>query len=201
MSSGQRIPLDEATVIAHEFIGLIDPYCERVLIAGSIRRQSPTVGDIEVIAVPRVETVSTVDMFDTVIGTEEVDYLDGFLNTGLALGTVQKRVSEKGATAWGRKLKRLVFQGAAVDLFCTTINQWGVIATIRTGPADYSHALVSPKGMPVPGINRVGCLPERFRVQDGWLTSRVSGQRIPTPTEEGFFELIDVPWLAPEERR
>lgn len=194
------MPLADATEIAREFIGLIEAYCERVIIAGSIRRQQPTVGDIEIVAIPRVETVSTFDMFDMPLGSEDVDYLDGFLNTGLALNAVQKRISEKGATAWGLKLKRLVFQGAAVDLFCTTADQWGVIATIRTGPADFSHALVSPHGVTVPGINRTGRLPDRFRVQDGWLTSRVSGERIPTPTEEGFFETIGVPWVEPEDR-
>jgi DNA polymerase/3'-5' exonuclease PolX len=196
MSTGQRIPLDEALMIANHFIEHIASACDQIYIAGSIRRQRPEVGDIEIVAVPSIQEMH-VDLFSEVV--ERVDLLDRLLNEYLADGVVQKRVSEKGATAWGKLHKRLIFDGAPVDLFCAEADRLGVILAIRTGPAEYSHALVSGPNVRLPR-GRVGLLPERFRVQDGWLTYRVSGQRIPTPTEEGFFSLIGVPYQEPPGR-
>ena len=50
-----RYPLPFARDQAHSLLRTLAPYCERIEIAGSIRRQAPTAGDIELVAIPRWE--------------------------------------------------------------------------------------------------------------------------------------------------
>jgi DNA polymerase (family 10) len=45
-----RIPLARAQAIAARIIERIGPFCERIEIAGSIRRERPDVGDIDIVA-------------------------------------------------------------------------------------------------------------------------------------------------------
>jgi DNA polymerase/3'-5' exonuclease PolX len=55
MSSKQRIPLARARIIAGEIVDLLTPVCERIEVAGSVRREKATVGDnIEIVCVPHV---------------------------------------------------------------------------------------------------------------------------------------------------
>ena len=36
--------------------------------------------------------------------------------------------------------------------------------------------------------------------RDGWLTSRLSAEKIPTPTEQSVFELFKIPYIEPWSR-
>ena len=45
--------LQKAKAIAEELKALLEPVCQRVEIAGSIRRQKPEVGDIELLVIPK----------------------------------------------------------------------------------------------------------------------------------------------------
>lgn len=190
-----RMGLAEAERHAASFLDAITAACEQAWVAGSIRRRSPTVGDIEIVAEPLVQDRR--DMFGEVVGQE--DMLATLMDGLLADGIVHKR-DTNGLTAWGPKHKRLVWEGAPVDLFCADADRFGLILVIRTGPASYSHRLVTPKGQQtrdgLPGL-----LPPHLRVAGGWLTYRVSGQRIPTPEETDFYREIGLPFVAPEDRR
>ena len=54
--------LEKAKAIAEELKSLLEPACEKMVIAGSIRRQKPEVGDIELLCIPRY--VTGVDQLD-----------------------------------------------------------------------------------------------------------------------------------------
>jgi DNA polymerase/3'-5' exonuclease PolX len=43
----ERIPLAAADAIAADVLAQLQPHCERIAIAGSVRRRRPTIGDIE----------------------------------------------------------------------------------------------------------------------------------------------------------
>jgi DNA polymerase/3'-5' exonuclease PolX len=43
----------QALILAEEALNALKPYCERALIAGSIRRMKPEVKDIELVAIPK----------------------------------------------------------------------------------------------------------------------------------------------------
>lgn len=223
MSGGTRYASAEIKHTVRAFIDLIEPYTDRLIVAGSLRRRLPTVGDVEIVCVPRVETreVSVATLFGNDIQAEEVDCLHERLDQLVAEGVVEKRPRSDGLTFWGPKWKMLTFRGIPFDLF-SCVNGWqagkvepvaeperlGIILLIRTGPFDYSHRLVTPKDQKCEvgkkgnghAIMRPGLLPERFRVQDGWLTSRVSGEKIPTPDEQTVYQLLGLDYAEPWER-
>ncbi|RYD50171.1 MAG: hypothetical protein EOP83_24365, partial [Verrucomicrobiaceae bacterium] len=57
-----RFPREAALVVAGELVHLLGPVCERIAIAGSLRRDKPEVGDVEILFVPRIEE-RPLDMF------------------------------------------------------------------------------------------------------------------------------------------
>lgn len=194
-----RMDLAEAEAAAERFVAEIADACEQIVVAGSIRRRQQDVGDIEIVVVPA--TIEISGLFAEYPG-ERCDVLDAALNLmANDPGSGVERRATNGHSAWGPKYKRLSFEGAPIDLFSCDADRFGLILAIRTGPAWYSHQLVTPKDRRIQQGERPGLLPPHMKVTDGWLTYRVSGQRIPTPTEEGFFETIGQPYIEPWERR
>lgn len=63
---------------------------------------------------------------------------------------------------------------------------------LRTGPADLSKRLVTPKA-------KAGLLPDGLHVHRGAVRDG-DGVVIPTPTEAAFFELLGLPWEKPRYR-
>lgn len=62
----------KAKAIADRLLAQIGPYCERIEIAGSVRRGKPDVHDIEIVAVPKITEMS--DMFGNIVATgSEID--------------------------------------------------------------------------------------------------------------------------------
>jgi|SRR3990167_7667591 len=110
--------LSEAKVIADKYVEMLKPFCKRIEIAGSIRREKPEVGDIEIVCIRNTK------------------YLRSFCN---AVDTLRK---VKG-TPLGNYTQRILPEGIKLDLFmCYEVN-WGLIYAIRTGSADYSHNVLA----------------------------------------------------------
>lgn len=170
-----NVTLDTAEMIAKSTVSLLYPYCERIEIAGSVRRRKPTVGDIELVAIPKFET----DMFGATTQDHLLDLFDW--------ATIGKFV--KG----GHKYKQIELDtGINLDLFIVTPPaQFGIQFMIRTGSADFSHRLVTPR-------KYGGLMPSNYRVKDGAIWS--DNHIIKTPNEQDVFDLIGVPFIQPELR-
>lgn len=178
-----RLPLAEARALAEEVAALLGQGCERIEIAGSIRRERPTVGDLEIVCIPRV--IETIDLFGADTG-EYVNVLDKQVGAELSKGTFGTRPDKNGRAAVGERYKRLTYRGVGLDLFSVLPPaQWGVILLIRTGSAEFSHHFVSH-------------LPPGYRVQNGalWRDSVL----LPTPEEEHVFAAVGRRWVPPTER-
>ena len=189
MTTKTRIDARVALEVAQEAITLLAPACTRLEIAGSIRRGRPEVGDIELVAVPRVHAEQA-DLFGE--HTVEVDELHDLAAQLLLAGTLAHRRDGRSRAAYGRRFKRLTFRGVALDLFSVVEpSQWGVIFLLRTGPAAFSKRLVTPRHFG-------GCLPLGFQVKDGAL--RNGSELVPTPEEADVFRVLRAPWIAPEQR-
>lgn len=191
MSQGRKVELSIARAAAEELVAALAPACDRVEIAGSIRRGAPLVSDIEIVAIPRMDVTSG-DLWGTPV---EIDMLADLLDQLRASGALPLRAVEihrKDGTVEighrdGASYKALEVQGFPVDLFIVhDPAQWGVIYTIRTGPAEWSHRLVTD------------CQKYLRRVDGGYLYR--SGKRVPCPEERDFFEGIGQPWVEPAER-
>ena len=191
MSQGEKVGLSTARAAAERLVSTLSPSCNRIEIAGSIRRGAPLVSDIEIVAMPSMDVTSG-DLWGTPV---EIDMLAEALDSLRASGALQLRDVEihrkDGSVEIGHRdgtsYKALVFAGFPVDLFIVRDPaQWGVIFTIRTGPAEWSHRLVTD------------CQKLLRRVEGGYLYR--SGQRWPCPEERDFFEGIGQPWVEPAER-
>lgn len=143
MSTATRVPLAQASGVADQLLTVLGLGCHRIAIAGSIRRQRPDVGDIELVAVPRVHTLHVAD---GLFGEREVtvDELQVVIDTLLMDGTL---TSHPTHPARGPKYSKLIHvtSGLQVDLFCAKPDgsNFGLIYLIRTGPAAFSQYLVT----------------------------------------------------------
>ena len=104
--------IDEAKKIADKYVEILKPYCLRIEIAGSIRREKPEVKDIEIVAIP--------------------GNLEGFARE------VNKLQKVKGEPT-GKYTQRILPEGIRLDLFIANEKNWGLIFAIRTGSVDFSH--------------------------------------------------------------
>lgn len=110
--------LSEAQTIAEKYKSWLMPYCERIEIAGSIRRERPEVKDIEIVCIPRLK-----DMY--------------------AFSTIVNQWKKIKGEATGRYTQRRLPEGINLDLFMANENNWGLIFAIRTGSADFSHKVLA----------------------------------------------------------
>jgi len=108
----------KAKRIADSVLQELKPHCERIEIAGSIRRKKEYPNDIEIVAIPKPYDV---DLFESGIAT-----------------VVNKWERVKG-TLPCRYTQRILPEGIKLDLFFATYDNWGLIFAIRTGSAEFSH--------------------------------------------------------------
>jgi DNA polymerase/3'-5' exonuclease PolX len=191
-----RVPLALAEAIAEEVRALLAPACERLEVAGSIRRKRPDVGDVELVAVPKTAP-ALLDLFGTAVG--ERDLLHERCERLLEAGTLAHRLGGDGKRAFGPRFKRLLYRGPAgtlpLDLFSVRAPaQWGAIFAIRTGPAGFTNRLVASR-VRFPGW---GLLPAGLREHEGALWD--GGRLLETPEEDDFFAALGLEWLPPEQR-
>lgn len=193
MSQGQPMPLAEVRPIAEELVAQLAPACDRIEIAGSIRRRKAEVSDIELVAMPRVTEEPGGDLWGTPVQVDHLELTLRLLDAGGQLGLRRVDIHRadgriEAGTRDGASYKALEYRGIPVDLFIVRDPaQWGVIFTIRTGPAEWSHRLVTD------------CQRYLRRVAGGYLYR--SGERVPCPEERDFFRAIGQPWVEPEHRR
>jgi DNA polymerase/3'-5' exonuclease PolX len=110
------------------------------------------------------------------------------------LSWLEPRKNANGQTKMGNRYMALWDNctGVPIDLFCVLPPaQWGVIMTLRTGPADFSHELMRV-------ARRRG-----YKCEDGQLLDvrRKQGAPVKSPEERDFFKLINAAWIEPENRK
>ena len=192
MSGGERVPLDEAREIAKDLAWRIEDVCKSVHIAGSIRRQKPDIGDIDLVCEPIILPV--IDLFGNEVPDQSEDLLAELLGRMVDEGRMSKRLDKNGRASWGAHLKRATYHGLNVDIQSVTDpDTWGMWFLIRTGPADFNRRMVTPRW-------QGGLLPPGMEVRDGFQLWRM-GARVPTPTEQDVFAAYGLDYVEPEARQ
>jgi len=110
-----QVPLSEALAKAEELKALLSPYCSRIDIAGSIRRQKDYCGDIELCAI-----VSN--------------------RNQLAMKLIE--IAKVGVKRDARYVK-FYYRNMQCDLFLPQPHDYGRQLAIRTGSAEYSHRVLA----------------------------------------------------------
>ncbi len=196
MTGDTRYPLAIAREAAETLRDLLAPACERIEIAGSVRRRREMVKDLELVAVPRIDMVSgsniwgdpePVDLLESLLAELIADHIGDLgyrlVDVHRADGSIERQYRN------GPAYKALTWNDLPVDLFIVRPENgadWGVIFTIRTGPAEYSQRLVTD------------CQRRFMRVKGGRLLHH--GQHVPCPEERDFLAALGEPWKEPWER-
>lgn len=175
----------KALKIANGLVADFSPYCERVAIAGSVRRNKPEVKDIEIVAIPKL-VPDQIGMFTGFDFPDEPAPLRSALDDALVgIGRFIKN---------GERYKQIVLNdGINLDLFLVLPPaQFGVIYVIRTGPSDFSHWIVTPR-------KHGGALPSNAQVKDGVVWQ--CGKALEMPEERDFLEFLGLGWIEPCDRK
>lgn len=120
--------LEEAQYKAADLLQLLQPYCDRIEVAGSIRRRKPEPKDIELVIIPKQQPS---DMFGLYLRHHE----------GIAT-TCSRYKLIRGSLIAGKAVRLEMADGTGVDLFFCTPRNWGYILLLRTGSDRFNMALI-----------------------------------------------------------
>jgi len=195
--------IKDAKAIADAVVESMRPFCQRVEIGGSIRRERQDVKDIEIVAVPTWETAPLEEQVMSLFASPPRD--PGNINKlhfwamrvqqgvrWIKPGTseiIQWQPKPEGKY-WRGLIDPLTFGVSAepiqLDLFLARPANWGMIFVIRTGSADFSAALMThAKRRHMPCV-------------EGMLTR--GGRPVETPEEADVFRLRGISWVEPRDR-
>lgn len=175
-----KIALERAEKIAEELKRLLEPACHRIEIAGSIRRQKPEVGDIELLCIP--QQVEGIDIL--------IDKLDTQIGALMGQGLLDYRLNKRGSRVYGPKNKLLLHRpsGIGVDIFSTTEECWSVALVVRTGGKRTNKEIA-------------------YRALERGMSFHAYGSGFSTPngeivcrSEQEVFEAVGLRYQRPEER-
>lgn len=184
-----RMDYELARKYAEEVKQMLSPSCERIEIAGGVRRKKEDPHDIELVVIP--EFVGQVTLFDD--SGPDVNTLDMMIHKVLenpVSGITRGDPDKAGKKApCGPKYYRLKFKGEKLDIFSVIEPaQFGTIFLIRTGDAEFSHWYVQR-------LWKFG-----LRCVDGHIEEYGTNRIIETREEEDCFQLIKQQYVAPENR-
>lgn len=109
--------LNYAAGMADRFISLLDPCCERIAVAGSIRRKRPQVKDIDLVIIPN--SVSALGI--TLLRHGEI--------------LTKKRLDSK------TKIIKYRFRGIQVEMYIANKDTWPMLLLVRTGSKEHNQHL------------------------------------------------------------
>lgn len=177
-----KIELTEAQVIANKVRNHIAPAMDRIEIAGSVRREKPVVGDIELVAI--------------VADREKLLQLMGDVGQTI-------KPSVPGVIPWtpkpdSRYIRVRLNEGMNLDLFIAKPENWGGLFLMRTGSA------AGADGNAFNGFTP-GCFARWKKLSSGGRMTDVmptmpDGTQLPVYEEQDFFDLLEMDFVPPVER-
>lgn len=164
--------LVKAKAIAEDLKAQLEPVCDKIAVAGSIRRQKPDVGDIELLVIPRA------------------NYLDKLIYELMMKNILAMRLNKRGSRTYGPKNKLMVHlpSGMGVDIFSTDERCWPVALVIRTGGKVTNQRIA------------MAALKKGWHLQAYGAGFSTPNGDIVCKSEEDVFELVGLPYKPPWER-
>jgi DNA polymerase/3'-5' exonuclease PolX len=162
----------QALRLADDAKATLSPYCTRIEIAGSVRRQKDDPRDIELVCIPHMVTAG---LFD-----------DGLAVSPDFCAAVNRWHKVKGEPT-GKYTQRVLPGGMKLDLFMADTDNFGTLFLIRTGDWEFSKHFM---GWVLP---RHG-----YKQQDGYIWK--DGAKVPVPEEQDVFALAGMEFIEPSKR-
>lgn len=195
MSDKVRYPYAVALQVAQDLKNCLLPFCEKIEIAGSLRRHRAHVGDIELLFVPKLVPPPQ-DLLPGLIDKKPISFCNATneaIEQLLSVGVIQKRKNSKGSFIWGEQNKLAVHVGSQipVDFFSTTPKNWFVSLVIRTGGKQTNIALAMAARKSGLKLNPYG---------EGY-TDLKTGRVLSCNCESEVFSFVGLPYRRPEHRQ
>ena len=184
----KKWPWEMAMPVAEEIVDLLKPCCERIAIAGSLRRLKRQVGDIEILLIPKFKESVRTDMF---AAPDKLNLADLVLQQLIAEGVIAKRKNVNGSEVWGDKNKLAVHVTSSipVDFFSTTSDCWFNYLVCRTGSAESNIRIATAAKAKGWKWNPYGA-----GFTDG------QGELVRVGSEREVFTFCGLPYLNPKDR-
>lgn len=200
MGGDVRFAWAHANTVAEVIVHYLKPACERIEIAGSLRRKKERVGDIEIVAIPKITYDK--DLLGQDTGTGKLLELEAALDRLNRSGDGPLVPETMGDRYWklhetrtritgklnadGSIEKSLT--GIQADLFLVRKPaQWGPLFCIRTGSAEFSKKMM------------IALRARGYRCEDGRVLDR-KNKLVDCPEEIDFFRAAGVKWFDPPTR-
>ena len=185
MTGKERWPLVLARLVAEELVEKLEDVCERIEIAGSMRRGDWQVRKLEIVCIPKLR--ERYDMFGE--PAQPACLLD---ERCVELGResiLEYRPNARGLIIFGFLNKLLVHRptGMPVDIVTTNTDNWGMVLAVRTGPKSFCTRMMRrfrDLGLRVHPYGRV----------------TLGRKELACSTEERVFQFLGWDYLAPGSR-
>ena len=164
--------LAAAQSLADKIAAEITPFCDRLEIAGSIRRRRPNCGDIDIVCIPKGITGREALLARCSRTAKLVKQGDQYVVFELANGV---------------QLDLWVAHGGTGDLLTTTPSNWGMLLLARTGSAAHNIHLAE----------RARSLGLRFNPHRGLMRF---GETVASAEEAEIFAALKLDYVRPEDR-
>lgn len=194
-------PLEVAQKIAVDICYKLQPFCEKINIAGSVRRKKPEVKDIEIVCVPKMVVGGQDSLFDE--GTRFYMVSPDFVKVVNDLGKAAKGKPD------GKYMQIELPEGVNLDLFMPDDYDYYRQYAIRTGSADYAAKVIAGGWRKIgwcgsdKGLRKMSDCVET-KTPDGkskWKCVKANAELPPVwKSEEDFFNWINVKMLHPSQR-
>lgn len=112
----------KATQIACDLVKKLEPFCDRIEIAGSIRRKKHQVHDIDIVAIPNEDMLMKAGLMST-------------------MSLIPHLCDKPTDIINGQKLASFKYKGAPVDIYWATPETWPTLLLIRTGSKEHNIKL------------------------------------------------------------
>lgn len=188
MSTGNRVTLTEARQIARDFMQYINNVSHEASEAGSIRRLSPSVGDIDIVVRPH-----------------SLAALWNRIDRMLEDGAIRQAIYGDGKKRWGDISRGIYFMGMHIELTTADSDNWGYKLWLQTGKGDKNTYFMRQLIQFQSAV--------RFHDGYGWHVSNEKSHprfnsglgyaklgKLSIPDEQTLYTLVGMPFIAPQNR-
>lgn len=176
--------LEEADELGAEMLAALAPACERIMIAGSVRRRRSQVNDLDIVLMPKASLAEVeFALRESPAKLEKYGQGDNWI-ARVRDGKLAASPTDEGfqVDIWLAKPR----QG---DLFSLIKSTWGTILLCRTGSMAHNIQLAS-----LANSKKLKWSPYRG------LIDPKTEEVIASETEEDIYEALGLEWRPPEDR-
>ena len=184
MSTGIKRTYEVMHKLAYELAAELAGSCQRIEVAGSVRRKKEVCGDLELCCIA------------------DGDKLNDQLSGWLASGRIRHvEAGPKRTKRWGEKQKSFNIEigdgPVQVDVFIQTVERFAYTFLVRTGSSGFSNRIVTNVGVRThDGLP--GMMPIQYKFKDCLLYHR--GNLCEVGDEADIFALFGIAYVEPELR-